>query len=180
MDHCPSDDCGHDPRCTISQTPDGAHGLRVRGTALGLCRDLDPDRLRASTAIAQRIDELNQLVRNYVEVPAWSAKRVRTVEALIAARAKRRKYLRPDLFVEPDWDMLLDLYVARLRGRRVSVSSLCIAANIPPTTALRHIADMVANGEITRTPDPTDQRRAFLDLSDDTFARITGWIDHCL
>ncbi|MEP9404517.1 hypothetical protein [Sphingomonas sp. VNH70] len=76
--------------------------------------------------------------------------------------------------------MLLDLYVARLRGRRVSVSSLCIAGNIPPTTALRHIADMVENGKINRTPDPGDQRRAFLDLSDDTFARITDWIDHCL
>jgi DNA-binding MarR family transcriptional regulator len=147
---------------------------------LGLRRDLDPDRLRAATAIAQRIDELNQLVKDYVEIPPWSAKRIRTVEALISARAKRRQYLRPDLFVEPDWDMLLDLYVARLRERRVSVSSLCIAGNIPPTTALRHIADMVENGEINRTPDPADQRRAFLDLSDDTFARITDWIDHCL
>jgi DNA-binding MarR family transcriptional regulator len=76
--------------------------------------------------------------------------------------------------------MLLDLYAARLRARRVSVSSLCIAANIPPTTALRHIADMVENGEIIRTPDPLDQRRAFLDLSDGTFARITNWIDYCL
>ncbi|WP_267432979.1 hypothetical protein [Sphingomonas sp. GM_Shp_1] len=147
---------------------------------MGLRRDLDPDRLRAATAIAQRIDELNQLVKDYVEITPWSAKRIRTVEALISARAKRRQYLRPDLFVEPDWDMLLDLYVARLRGRRVSVSSLCIAGNIPPTTALRHIADMVENGEINRTPDPADQRRAFLDLSDDTFARITDWIDHCL
>ncbi|NNG56016.1 MULTISPECIES: winged helix DNA-binding protein [Sphingomonas] len=76
--------------------------------------------------------------------------------------------------------MLLDLYVARLKGARVSVSSLCVAANIPPTTALRHIADLVENGEIDRTPDPADQRRAFLELSDAAFARINEWIDHCL
>lgn len=76
--------------------------------------------------------------------------------------------------------MLLDLYIARLKGTRVSVTSLCAAANIPPTTALRHIADLVTNGEIDRTPDPADQRRAFLDLSDHAFARINDWIDHCL
>lgn len=76
--------------------------------------------------------------------------------------------------------MLLDLYVARLRGTKVSVKSLCIVANTPSTTALRHIADLVKNGEIDRTPDPADHRRVFLGLSDDAFARISDWIDHCL
>ncbi len=102
------------------------------------------------------------------------------VEAEIEARAKRRHYLRPNLFVEPYWDMLLDLYVARVKGTRIMVSSLCAAANVPPTTALRHISDLVENGEINRRPDPADQRRAFLDLSDNAFARINEWIDHCL
>ena len=180
MDHSPSEDRGDDAPCTLPKAANRSNGLRRGGTTVGLYNALDPDRLSAAAAITQRIDELNGLVRNYLELPPQSAKRVHAVEALITARAKRRQYLRPDLFVEPDWDMLLDLYVARLRGRRVSVSSLCIAGNIPPTTALRHIADMVENGEINRTPDPADQRRAFLDLSDDAFARITDWIDHCL
>ncbi|EPE61893.1 winged helix DNA-binding protein [Sphingomonas paucimobilis] len=147
---------------------------------MGLYNALDPDRLSAAAAITQRIDELSDLVRDYLELPPCTAKRLSTIEGVIQARAKRRHYLRPDLFVEPRWDMLLDLYVARLKGARVSVSSLCVAANIPPTTALRHIADLVENGEIDRTPDPADQRRAFLELSDAAFARINEWIDHCL
>lgn len=104
--------------------------------------------------------------------------RLQTVEVLIAARATRRKYLRADLLVEPDWDMLLDLYAARLRGKQVSITSLCIAANVPSTTALRHIAAMVQHGEIRRTPDPVDQRRALIELSDETFNRMTEWLDH--
>lgn len=52
--------------------------------------------------------------------------------------------------------------------------------HIPPTTALRHIADLVENGEIDRRRDPADHRRAFLDLSDQAFARINDWIDDCL
>ncbi|MFN3676553.1 MAG: hypothetical protein ACK4TC_11270 [Sphingomonas pseudosanguinis] len=99
-----------------------------------------------------------------------------TVWSIIAARASRRKYLRADLFAEPYWDMLLDLYAARLKGRRVAVTSLCIASNVPSTTALRHIADMVDKGEIIRSADPVDRRRAFVRLSDETFARITDWI----
>jgi hypothetical protein len=41
-----------------------------------------------------------------------------------------------DLFADPGWDILLDLYAARQEGKQVSVSSLCIAAAVPPTTAL--------------------------------------------
>ncbi|WP_193751733.1 hypothetical protein [Sphingomonas sanguinis] len=147
---------------------------------MGLYNAFDPDRVGAAAAITRRIDELSELVRDYLELPPCTAKRLRAVEAEIEARAKRRHYLRPDLFVEPRWDMLLDLYVARLKELKISVSSLCVAANIPTTTALRHIAELVQHGEIKRTPDPTDQRRAFLDLSDHTFARMNDWIDHCL
>ena len=47
------------------------------------------------------------------------------------------------------------------------MSSLWIAVCVPPTTALRHIAVMEAEGLIKRTPDPQDRRRVFIDLNDE-------------
>ena len=61
--------------------------------------------------------------------------------------------------------MLLDLYAARLEGSRVSVSSLCIAASVPPTTALRWIGTMHDAGLFEREADPGDRRRAHITLS---------------
>jgi DNA-binding MarR family transcriptional regulator len=62
--------------------------------------------------------------------------------------------------------MLLDLTAARAEHTRVSVTSLCIASGVPPTTALRWIGQMVETGLLQRVEDETDKRRAFITLSD--------------
>jgi DNA-binding MarR family transcriptional regulator len=62
--------------------------------------------------------------------------------------------------------MLLDLTAARSEHRRVSVTSLCIASGVPPTTALRWIGQMVEQGQFVRVGDQADRRRAFIELSD--------------
>ncbi len=92
-----------------------------------------------------------------------SAAHVRT---LIRARRARAQYFLTDLFADPAWDILLDLFSARLEHKAVSVSSLCIAAAVPPTTALRWIKTMTDEGLLERKPDPADGRRIFIDLSD--------------
>lgn len=89
------------------------------------------------------------------------------VRAAIRARRLRDRFFDPTLFADPAWDMLLDLYAARLEHARVSVSSLCIAAAVPPTTALRWIATMTDAGLLGREADPMDRRRAFVTLSDE-------------
>lgn len=89
----------------------------------------------------------------------------RTVRAAIRARRLRDQYFTPELFADPAWDMLLDLYAARLERSRVSVSSLCIAASVPPTTALRWIGTMHDAGLFEREADPVDRRRAHIMLS---------------
>jgi hypothetical protein len=87
------------------------------------------------------------------------------VRATIRARRMRSQFFPPDLFADPAWDMLLDLFAAALEGRRVSVSSLCIAAAVPPTTALRWIGALHESGLFERQADPTDRRRAYIALS---------------
>ena len=62
--------------------------------------------------------------------------------------------------------MLLDLMAARLERRQVAVSSLCIAAAVPPTTALRWIKLLTDQGILSASPIPTDGRRVFIELAD--------------
>jgi len=91
--------------------------------------------------------------------------RVRDVRNAIRARRLRDQFFGPGLFEDPAWDMLLDLFAAELERVQVSVSSLCIAAAVAPTTALRWITRMTDAGLFERHPDPFDRRRAFMALS---------------
>ena len=90
----------------------------------------------------------------------------RLVRKIIAARKARARFLDTELFADPAWDMLLDLTAARVEHQRVSVTSLCIASGVPPTTALRWIGQMTEAGLFEREEDDTDRRRAFIRLSD--------------
>lgn len=98
------------------------------------------------------------------------------VRAIIRLRRLRDRFFRSDLFADPAWDMLLDLMAARLERIRVAVSSLCIAAAVPPTTALRWIKTLSDNGILVRVADPEDGRRAFLQLSDGAAAGMSAYL----
>jgi hypothetical protein len=89
----------------------------------------------------------------------------RDIRDAIRARRMRDQHFGSGLFEDPAWDMLLDLFAAELERSQVSVSSLCIAAAVAPTTALRWIAKLTDAGLFERQPDPFDRRRAFMALS---------------
>jgi hypothetical protein len=91
----------------------------------------------------------------------------RFVRFLLSSRRKRERLFPGIEFGEPVWDMMLDLYVSRLERRRVSVSSLCLAASVPTSTAMRWIAVMQDAGHFLRKPDPDDGRRVLVDLAPD-------------
>jgi len=97
------------------------------------------------------------------------------LRAIIRARRMRDQFLPADLFADPAWDMMLDLLAARLSGQRVSVSSLCIASAVPPTTALRWIRQLTDRAVFARIDDPADGRRVFIELTDDAAEAITAW-----
>jgi len=89
----------------------------------------------------------------------------REIRAVIRSRRMRAQFFAGELFADPAWDMLLDLFAAELEHRQVSVSSLCIAAAVPPTTALRWIGALHGAGLFERHADPNDRRRAYIALS---------------
>ena len=92
---------------------------------------------------------------------------VETVQRVIRARRLRARYFAEHLFADPAWDMLLDLLQAEIAQLRVPVSSLCIAAAVPATTALRWLKTMVQEGIFIRRADPHDGRRVFVELAPD-------------
>jgi DNA-binding MarR family transcriptional regulator len=90
------------------------------------------------------------------------------VLSILSARRRRAKFFDADLFADPAWDILLELYAAELAQRRMTVNQVCIGAAVPPTTALRWINMLEQRGMILRRSDPMDGRRAFLSLSPTT------------
>jgi DNA-binding MarR family transcriptional regulator len=91
-----------------------------------------------------------------------------TIRAIIRARRLRARFFSEELFADPAWDMLLNLLQAEIAQHRVPVSSLCIAASVPATTALRWIKAMTDTGLFVRRADPLDARRVFVELSPGT------------
>lgn len=97
------------------------------------------------------------------------------IRSVIRMRRLRDRFFERDLFADPAWDMLLDLMAARVERVQVAVSSLCIAACVPPTTALRWIKAMTDSGLFDRIADPDDGRRIFIKLSDKAAANMTRY-----
>ena len=91
-----------------------------------------------------------------------------TIRSVIRARRLRSRYFDEGIFADPAWDMLLDLLQAEIAQLRVPVSSLCIAASVPATTALRWLKSLTQQGLFVRRPDPHDGRRVFVELAPET------------
>lgn len=101
----------------------------------------------------------------------------RLVRRIISQRRLRARYFKAELFADPAWDILLDLTAALGEGRRVCVTSLCIAAAVPATTALRWVAHMTALGLLVRESDPIDKRRVFIVLADPVADKMARYFD---
>lgn len=142
---------------------------------------------RTSAVTAARAPHLSDRSNDYIGMPAVppadhghgslppDGLRPAQVREIIRARRMRADFLPNDLFADPAWDMLLDLLAARLEGDRVSVSSLCIASAVPPTTALRWIRTLSEQGLVERHADPLDGRRIFIQLADHTAEALGRW-----
>lgn len=83
----------------------------------------------------------------------------------------------PGLFAEPAWDILLDLFVAKIEGKRISTSSACIAACVPPTTALRWLTALETQGMLVKFADPGDRRRTFVAITPAGFAAMVDYLE---
>lgn len=158
------------------------HGLE----ALGRIAALDPVALAAvsgsdqAASIARRVADMaqglaalaDQLVGQNAATTSGGlaeADCISFLESQFRIRRLRARHLTNLSLGEPAWDILLDLAVAQYWRRETSVTSLCIAADVPSTTALRWINSMTKEGLIVRRPCLRDGRRSFLAIAPATY-----------
>lgn len=100
-----------------------------------------------------------------------------------AQKAHRRRMLRrqlvgaDELFGEPAWDMLIDLFIHEAEAKPVSTSSLCIASGLPMSSALRLLQRLCDTGLVTREADRHDGRRNFIRLAPDLGQRLKAYFE---
>ena len=164
----------------------------ARAAALGTARafrsrplqvsDVGSD--RSADRLRQLSDEVSRIASTLARLSSTSAApapsdvmisradlpdvKVSDIRKIIQARRLRARYFGEELFADPAWDMMLDLLQAEIAQLRVPVSSLCIAAAVPSTTALRWLKTLVGQGLFLRRSDPHDGRRVFVELAPNT------------
>lgn len=98
-----------------------------------------------------------------------------------ARHTMRRRILRQqligsaNLFGEPAWDMLIDLFVHECERKPLSVSSLCVQSSIPWSSALRLIRKLCEAGIMRRVPDLADGRRNFVRIGPEIARRMHAY-----
>ena len=108
---------------------------------------------------------LERLRAKEAQQPAPAPGLLERAELMYQERRSRDRLFGTDLFGEAAWDMLLDLYIHRGRGALVPVSSACIGAAVPPSTALRCLGKLESRGLVVRRADVDDRRRSLVTLS---------------
>lgn len=98
-----------------------------------------------------------------------------------ARATMRRRILRrqligaEELFGEPAWEMLIDLFVHECQGKPLSTSDLCVTSTIPMSSALRLVQKLCEADLVDRTPDLMDARRSFVRLQPATSHRLRAY-----
>jgi hypothetical protein len=115
--------------------------------------------------LAAKLAEMLQYEQAIPKVAYTNAKLAAIAQAIYRARRRRDKFFGRDLFADPTWDMLLDLFVNQVRGVRVSVTSVTLAACVASTTGLRCIRILVERELVRRIRAPDDARLVLLELT---------------
>lgn len=102
--------------------------------------------------------------------------------ALANARAMlRRRLLRQqllgaaELFGDPAWEMLVDLFIHECERKPISITSLSVTPSLPLSSAIRLCQKLCDAGLIRRVPDPYDGRRTFIRLNPEVSHRIRAY-----
>lgn len=132
-------------------------------------------------------DEVYNLRRDFANIAAEMQTLQQRLNALLqninvdtfvenSAMAKAKEYFRKrrvreqmfgniDLFADPAWDILIYLFIAGEEDRDISLSSACIAAAVPESTAIRWINVLESKKHLRRNQDPSDPQQIYVSLT---------------
>ncbi|TWT13842.1 response regulator [Reyranella sp. CPCC 100927] len=105
--------------------------------------------------------------------PADMSARVR---AMLHEHKIRARVFQDGIFVDPSWDMLLDLMLAHIEKREMYLTGLCAGSGLALTTALRRVEQLIAAGLVQRHDDPADRRRVIVSLTTCGQERLSAYL----
>ena len=94
---------------------------------------------------------------------------------LIAEREIAGRLLDKIFIANPLWDILLEIYLAESEGRLVYQS--CLAPSAPPANPHRQSRRLAKLGIVERAPDPLDNRRMKIRLTQEIRAVLDNLMD---
>ncbi|MGK6319260.1 winged helix DNA-binding protein [Sphingomonas sp. DT-204] len=94
------------------------------------------------------------------------------------ARAKCARYFPKGVFRDSAWDMMLELFIAGEERRIVCVKQLMAVSGESATGAMRRIDRLEEVRLIRRRPDPEDNRRVLVELTDTGREAMTKLLTH--
>ena len=147
-------------------------GIRHLSQLLEKRRLLRERSLDAAAEIGPQIRKVSPAV--VVEI---RQKRLSKLAALLLKQRHLRKdFVFEDLLGEPAWDIMLELFIARVEGRKLMVTSLCIGSGASASTALRYIGELQDRGWIVSQRSELDNRRRLLEVSEEGFFKMGDYL----
>lgn len=150
--------------------------------------DVGETRLRKLQDIAQQIDAfahqwaqevyLLQDASKQVPVPNGlpndlsDSELAQIASMIYKGRRYRERHLSAEILGEPAWDILLDLFIAKLRRRDVRMTSAMQAGAVPATTGSRWVHVLERQGMVERFADGSDRRAVNVRLTEAGFAAM--------
>lgn len=149
---------------------------RLEGHEVSKVTDLAVARsAREISRIAAIVDQQrgNEMEAELVEDQS-AMRSASTARRLLEISRQTHAVLDGPLLSNPGWDILLDLFIQRSKGKRISIISVCIAANAPTSTVLRYLQALMDSGTIIKTLSPDDSQGHLIELSDVAYARMNA------
>ncbi|ABF54606.1 helix-turn-helix domain-containing protein [Sphingopyxis alaskensis] len=129
--------------------------------------------------LKSRVDQIHELLASRGDDPPAMLAHPALLDQLsfsIEVRRIRRSHFGADMS-GPVWDMMLDLMLARAKGRVLGASDLATGAGVPLSSGLRMIAALESHGLVEREIDERDRRRTLVRLSGAGAERMASYFE---
>lgn len=120
--------------------------------------------------IARRLDELVQTVSRApisAVPPTVQNGILPAAQQALKAERERRLIFGATIVADPAWSILLNLFVARIERREITVSELCSTGGLASPTALRWVAHLIEAKLVTSASNAARRDDRRLELTDE-------------
>ena len=100
------------------------------------------------------------------------------IRSVLLVRRARSAILGKQLFSDPAWDIILELYAAKLGERQMSVADVARAIETPESTTRRWVAALEERGLVQSRTDLTKANVVWISLTDDGADRLRHLADY--